>query len=254
MSTPVVLIHGLLGTLQDAEIMGQLEPGSALAPDLAGYGQLRGATRETITVAGQFALLNQVITERFGEQGVYLVGHSIGGAIACLFAHRYPERVLGIVSVEGNFTLKDAFWSAAVAKMSAAEAEQMLEQFRGDPAAWLARSGIPAEPHLMALAKRWLMQQPASTMQAMAQSVVETTGAPEYLLALREVFARHPVHLVAGARSRAGWDVPPWALENAASFTVLPNTGHLMMLEQPRVFGELLASLLRHQSPALSAG
>lgn len=244
-SSPIVLIHGLLGTLQQAEILDALRP--AIAPDLAGYGLRRKAPLAEINVAAQIELLNRIITDRFGQQRVHLVGHSIGGAMAYLFAHRYPERVLDIVSVEGNFTLKDAFWSASLAKMPLQEAVQMLDDFRADPAAWLARSGIPVEPQFVAAASTWLAQQPASTMQAMAQSIVETTGAPEYHEKLREVFLGHRVHLLAGERSQADWDVPAWARASAASLTVLPNTGHLLMLEQPRAFAQLVAELLGHQ-------
>jgi pimeloyl-ACP methyl ester carboxylesterase len=40
----------------------------------------------------------------------------VGGVVAYLFALRHPERVMGLVSVEGNFSLKDAFWSSSVAR------------------------------------------------------------------------------------------------------------------------------------------
>lgn len=47
------------------------------------------------------------------------------------------------------------------------------------------------------------------------------------------MFARHRVHLVAGERSAGGWDVPDWAKTAAASDTVVPGVGHMMMLEEP---------------------
>lgn len=43
------------------------------------------------------------------------VGHSVGGAIAMLCAHTYPDHVRRIVNVEGNFTLADAFWFYEIA-------------------------------------------------------------------------------------------------------------------------------------------
>jgi hypothetical protein len=53
--------------------------------------------------------------------------------------------------VEGNFSLDDAFWSATLARMPAAEACAMLDGFRADPAAWLARAerllSFRAAPH-----------------------------------------------------------------------------------------------------------
>jgi lipase len=73
---------------------------------------------------------------------------------------------------------------------------------------------------------------------------VSFTRTPAWEAMLREVFATMPVHLLAGERSRAAWDVPPWALAAARSYTELPGTGHLMMLEEPELFGSTLADLL----------
>lgn len=112
----------------------------------------------------------------------------------------------------------------------------MMAGFRADPAGWLARSGVPLAPHHLAAAQRLLGNQPASTVQATARSVLEVTGAPAYEQVIKGVFGGPvPVHLVAGERSRAGWDVPDWAAAAAASETILPG-GHLMMMESPDRF------------------
>ena len=66
-----------------------------------------------------------------------------------------------------------------------------------------------------------------------------------YETMLRDVFDRVPVQLVAGARSRAGWDVPDWALKAAASYTEIPEAGHMVMLEAPDALGTELRRLLR---------
>jgi pimeloyl-ACP methyl ester carboxylesterase len=78
----------------------------------------------------------------------------------------------------------------------------------------------------------------------MGAGVVETTSTPDYLESMRKVFATHPVHLVAGERSRDAWDTPAWALAQAESLTVMPGCGHLMMLEDAEGFGRVVAGLL----------
>jgi len=244
-STPIVFVHGLIGTLQVPDLSIHFASTPTLAPDLLGYGELKDVPAHEVNLPAQVAHLDTVIRRNFGDEPVHLVGHSVGGAIAALFAHECPERVVDLVSVEGNFTLKDAFWSASVARMSAGEAEAMLEGCRADPAAWLAGAGVPAEPSFVEIATRYLSQQPASTVHAMARSVVEATGSPGYLPNLRDVFSRHRVHLLAGERSRPGWDVQDWALRQASSIGVISGTGHMMMLEQPHAFASMVNRALQ---------
>ena len=241
---PIVLVHGLIGTLQVPDLVPHLGTGKVLAPDMLGYGALRDVPPSEIHLPAQVAHLRATLTTYFGDEAVDLVGHSTGGAVAALFAHAHPDRVRSLVSVEGNFTLNDAFWSASVARMSDDEAARMLDGFRQDPTAWLGLSGISGEPRHLAVATHWLQHQPASAIRAMAQSIVAVTGAPAYPQTLHAVFARHPVHLVAGSRSRNGWDVPSWALHQAASLAVIPDAGHLMMIEQFAAFAATLKTAL----------
>lgn len=245
MSSPIVFVHGLIGTLQVPELIRCFAPGPLLAPDLLGYGTLREVPPAEVSIPAQVEHLRATLTRHFGAEPVHLLGHSVGGVVAVLFAHRYAERVRSLVSVEGNFTLRDAFWSASLARMTPAQVEAILDGFRNDPAAWLAGAGVPAEPARLRIAERWLAQQPASTLRAMAQSVVGQTGPTQYLEKLREVFAQRPVHLIAGERSRAAWDVPDWAGRAAASQTLIPNSGHLLMLENPGAFAAAVQRALR---------
>ncbi|KVQ65849.1 alpha/beta fold hydrolase [Burkholderia territorii] len=236
---PVVFVHGFIGTFDVPEW-----PGPHLAPDLLGYGMHRDTPSDTITLAAQVEHVRQAIDTHFGVQPVDIVGHSVGGAIAMLFAHAHPARVRRIVNVEGNFTLDDAFWSASVGRMSAAQADAMLDGLRRDPSDWLRRSIDDPSPRQLDDARRWLAHQPASTLRATGRSVVATTGKPDYLQALAEVFEHHSVWLVAGERSRAGWHVPDWALVRCAGFETIVGCGHLMPAERPDVFRQTLARCL----------
>lgn len=238
MTLPIVLIHGLFGHLKDERLTAVFSDYSVLAPDLLGY----GAAPEP--VAG-WRLADQAdhvaaAMQAAGIARAHLVGHSVGGAVAALLTARFPERVATLTSVEGNFTLKDAFWSGKIAKMPLAEVEQIIDGYRADPAAWIAGAGVPVTEVTQALAESWLAHQSARTVQRQAQAVVAATGQADYLDLWRGILAEKPVHLVAGSTSRAGWDVPDWAEAAAQSVTLIPDTGHLMMAEQPEAFGEAL--------------
>lgn len=228
---PVIFVHGFIGTL---DVAGYDHPHAA--PDLLGYGRHQAVPFEAVSLPGQVEHLRSFVDTHFEGGPVDVVGHSVGGAIAMLFAHTYPGHVRRVVNIEGNFTLADAFWSASVGRMSQDEADAMLAGFRVDPLAWISGSVTEPGPHLNEIAARWLAHQPASTLRAMGQSVVTTTGDDAYLTALAQVFDRHPVYLLAGDRSREGWNVPDWALEKCAGQHTLANSGHLMMLDDPAAF------------------
>lgn len=239
----IVLIHGLIGTLRDLVPVFADHGVRSYAPDLLGYGALSQVNPEKINLDQQVIHLADWM-DKIGLEHAHLVGHSVGGAVAMLFAEAYPSRVASIVSVEGNFSLSDAFWSAGVAGMSATDAEAMMTGFQDDLAAWLARSGIQADPCHLATAKTLLWNQPASTVQATARSVVEITGKPDYLRTVQAVFAgKIPVHLLAGERSVAGWNVPEWAREQAETKIIIPG-GHLMMFEAQERF---VIAVLKHR-------
>lgn len=237
--TPIIFIHGFIGTF---DVRGIVAPHAA--PDLLGYGEYRDVSPDDISLPAQVEHLMKFIDARYSDAVVDLVGHSVGGAIAMLFAHAYPDRVRRIVNVEGNFTLADAFWSASVGRMSADAADAMLAGFVAAPLRWI-RGAIPdAAPEMQPVATRWLAHQPSSSLRAMGRSVVEITGSENYSTLLRGVFERHPVFLLAGERTRGGWHLPGWAAARCADMKVLAGCGHLMMVERPEQFAETIAAFL----------
>jgi lipase len=238
---PVIFIHGFIGTFDVSGLASD-----SAAPHLLGYGEHRMVPTEQISLPAQVEHLRAFIGNRFGRTPVDLVGHSVGGAIAMLFAHAYPEQVRRVVNVEGNFTLDDAFWSASVGRMTPHEAETMLEGFKADTLQWL-RGAVPdATAEMTHTVTRWLDHQPASTLRAMGQSVVTVTGDAAYLATVREVFERRPVYLLSGERSRDGWNAPDWAFELCAGYETLDRCGHLMMIEEPDAFSATLRQFLGH--------
>jgi len=235
-TSPFVLIHGLIGSLREL-IPGFTSSGqTALSPDLLGYGEFIDTPTETITLPEQVEHLLRWLDSRKIDT-IHMIGHSVGGAIGFLFAAQHPNRMSSFVCVEGNFTLADAFWTRTVSSMSLERVEGMMNEFLADPAAWLARSGIGGSAANIAMAERLLRNQPGNTVLQMAKSVVSITGQPRYLEIVRAVLdAGVPLHLLAGERSRGEWNVPGWVEARAASQTIIPETGHMMMVEKPREF------------------
>jgi pimeloyl-ACP methyl ester carboxylesterase len=241
---PIIFIHGLFQGPFRPGVSQFLAPNLVSIPDLPGYGTNRPASPDGISVSAAADFIYAHIHE-LGYEQAHLVGHSVGGAVAVVVASRYPEAVASIVSVEGNFTLKDAFWSQQLARMDRNQTEAVLESYRADPRAWLAGSGIDATEEQIELAVHSLAAQPSSTLQAMASSVVQTTSDASYLQGIATILDQSiPFHLVAGSRSRDGWDVPAWVLQRATSVTIQPDAGHMMMLEDQQNFLSIIRQLI----------
>ncbi|MCB8877856.1 alpha/beta fold hydrolase [Acidisoma silvae] len=236
----ILLIHGLFGSLSAPGILSAFRDVRVLAPDLIGYGSCREGAPDGWTLHEQADHVAAWLRERKAGP-VHVVGHSVGGAIAVLFAGRHPELTRSLTSVEGNFTLTDAFWSQKISTQPVSEIEEEVDRFRADAAAWIGRSGVAPTPFAVATAALWLDNQPASTLRSQARAVVAATAEDAYLNGVRDlVESGLPIHLVAGARSRSSWDVPDWLSFRAATDTNIPNTGHLMMLEKPELFAQVL--------------
>lgn len=245
---PVVFVHGLFHTF--AHLRDQHFPASnrVLIPDLLGYGVYAGAP----TAIDLHAQVEHVIAEmdRGGVAQAHLVGHSMGGVIAVLLARRYGERVASIINVEGNFTLSDAFWASKIAELLPAEVSALLDGYRCDVAGWLQAAGIEPTPPRVASARLMFESQPAATVQAMTKSIIRETAGPEYLRAVQRVFdAGVEMHLLAGERSRGDWNVPDFVLRQAASLTLQPCTGHMMPLEDPEDFLNIVRHIVECQRP-----
>ena len=241
---PVVFIHGIFQMLGDLPAAAFFAPRRALIPDMLGYGVWSEVAPETISLQAQADDIAAQIRAS-GHSRAHIVGHSVGGAVAMLLARRHPDITASVINVEGNFTLEDAFWTGKLAAMTLAEVETLLESYQDDVNGWLTRAGIEPTPERIATAARGLRAQPAATVKATAQSVIATTSEPSFLDDVRAVLdSGIPVHFFAGEHSRAGWHVPEWVVARAASMTVQPRAGHMMMLEEPAEFLRLVAVLV----------
>lgn len=245
MTIPILMLHGLFGDLSAPGIVRHFGDAPVYAPALLGYGEFRDRPTDNLTLEDQVEHVVSWLRARY-DGPVHVVGHSVGGAVAMLFARRYEYLTYTLTSVEGNCTLKDAFWTRKLSEMPLAQVEALLASYQADPAGWLVQSGVPVTPWTLELAKSWLDNQPASTLLAQARAVIKATADEKYLETIRMVTCSVPIHLVSGARSHAGWDVPDWLRTRAHRETIIPETGHMMMLEAPQEFA---AAILEGTAP-----
>jgi pimeloyl-ACP methyl ester carboxylesterase len=251
--TALVMVHGLLGSSGYYGPQQYLPGLDVHTPDLLGYGAKRSID-EGIALHRQAGEIVRVLREEVREPA-WLLGHSVGGAVMMLAAEQAPDMVRGLISVEGNFTLKDAFWCSRIAAMPEPAWAAEYGAMEDDPAAWLERTGIEASDQRIAWAREILANQPTTTIQAMARSVVDVTGQASYLEGVRRVLGSGvPLYLLGGELSAAGWDIPEWVLALACKSLVQPKAGHMMMLEDPAAFCGMVDAIVRGQGDLHPAG
>ena len=244
MRAPVVLVHGLIGSLGYFHPESRLSDHSVHAIDLLGYGAFRGEDSLLLGLTRQVDHVASRI-ESLAAGRAWLVGHSLGGAIVMLLADKRPDLVRGLINVEGNFTRKDAFWSSRIMKLTPAQWRMEYRAMRADIPTWLTKCAIDPTPQRIEWAAAMLDHQRPETIHAVSEALVSATAAPEFLDTVRRIVDRElPLHLIAGRRSLAQWDVPDFVRRAAISLDVIEDAGHLMMLERPDAFCDAIAHVL----------
>ena len=95
----ILLLHGLFASKEQWHtIMCRLSEAGyqAIAPDLPGYGNSKSFTLNDYALPNQATLLHELM-EKLGIKSFELGGSSMGGAIAWLYAQRYPNQVRSLV-------------------------------------------------------------------------------------------------------------------------------------------------------------
>lgn len=116
---PLVLLHGMSNNSQSwrRQLEGLKENFTVIAWDAPGYGQ-SSDPKEEFQSFSQFADVLKEFIEALPYESVYLLGHSMGAAIAIDFSSRFPSMVRSLI-------LADATRGSAA--LSAEENEKRLQ-------------------------------------------------------------------------------------------------------------------------------
>jgi pimeloyl-ACP methyl ester carboxylesterase len=232
---PIVLIHGLTFDRRSWRPVIELLGGGvrAIAVDMPGHGDSRGLPRSLEDVA---ARVHDVVVDCSADRPV-VVGHSIGGRIALVYASRYPVR--GVVIVDSSTDLASL----------ALEMRELEPALRGDSfseafAALEATMDIDLIPEPL----RSEIQQRRSVRKDVVLSYWNELFRTEPVR-LQAQFARTvadipaPCLAVFGRRLSAGERTQVQALLPSAEIDEWPGRGHCLHLVEPARFTPLVAVL-----------
>ncbi|MBW9213265.1 alpha/beta fold hydrolase [Mumia sp. zg.B53] len=100
----LLLVHGVTASHRSWDLLAARLPGVRLvAPDLRGRGRSNAVTGP----AGMTAHADDLacVLDAVGAQAVTVVGHSMGGFVACVLADQHAERVRSLVLLDGGLPL-----------------------------------------------------------------------------------------------------------------------------------------------------
>jgi pimeloyl-ACP methyl ester carboxylesterase len=136
------MLHGWMDVSASFQFVVEKLQGNwhVIAPDLRGFGLTARPQADTYWFADYLADLDAILARCAGDEAVNLLGHSMGGNIACLYAGVRPQRVRKLINLEG-FGLP-----ASSPEQAPKRYAQWLDQLRAPPAirAYPSRAAVAA--------------------------------------------------------------------------------------------------------------
>jgi pimeloyl-ACP methyl ester carboxylesterase len=258
---PVVLLHGWADAAATFQfLVDAFERDWPLAAfDWRGFGS-SGWQQDGYWFPDYFADLDQLLDVFCPAGPVRLVGHSMGGNIAMLYAGINPDRVRRVVSLEG-FGLPRTQVEDAPGRFRAwlrqLREPQAFGEFPGfdELARYIQRKnpGLTAERAAF-VARSWARETDAGSVRVTADPAHKRTNPYRYLRDDAEACWRQiaaPALLVLAAdseyRQRIGEKGDPAHLQAAfphIRVEMLAATGHMMHYERPEVVADLVEPFL----------
>jgi pimeloyl-ACP methyl ester carboxylesterase len=270
---PLVLVHGWMDVAASYQFMVDALPEAftqgrtIIAPDWRGFGLTCTADADHYWFADYLADLDFLLDHYAPGQAVDLVGHSMGGNVAMLYAGVRPERIRKLVNLEG-FGMPASQPSQAPARYA-----QWMDELKGlqrgdldlkayDDVGGVARRLMKTNPRLPAekaqwLANHWARPNASGQWEILGAPAHKITSAQLYRLdEVLEIYQRisAPVLAIEASddsmglwwKGRYGLDEYHERLKKVpdARVAVVQDAGHMLHHDQPAQLAALIASFL----------
>jgi len=238
----LIYLHGLgasKGDFLEAARHQGLRDYTLLAFDFPGFGETPYPA-ECHWSMGDLVQVTDLLTVALNLTDPVIVGHSLGGLVGLMYALRYPGKVKGLVSIEGNLAPEDCFLTRAAARQSFPEfaGSRHLENLK------LKFATAPDKG-----TSRWAAGLERGSLQAFYNysiSAVDLSDNGELLgifcdLPIPKMFVYGSAnnHLSSLTRLR----------QSDASVVEVPGSGHWPQVENPGYFYRALGGFLSERDP-----
>jgi pimeloyl-ACP methyl ester carboxylesterase len=247
----IVLIHGFGGSTfswrHNAPFFAS-QGYRVVSLDMKGFGLSHKDFASDYSHPAQARLLAQVLA-RIDVEQAYFVGHSMGTSIMLHFAHLYPEKVLGLISVDGAVKVdKGGIYPSALLKFGPFRraGEVLLTRYATkERVGQILESAYHQDTVTGEVVdgyyNRLLIGQWAQSLLAMTRDMSKNT-IPFDLDDLE-----FPTLILWGENDT--WvertDIDQWRDQiPSAEFHAVPETGHMLMEENPELFNNMVLAFL----------
>ena len=266
---PLVMVHGWMDVAASYQFMVDafVQDRHIIAPDWRGYGLSESGPADNYWFPDYLADLDFLLDHYANGQPVDLIGHSMGGNIAMLYAGVRPERIRRLVNLEGfgmpvtqpsQAPVRYAKWMDELKKLHAGEMD--LKAY--DSVQGVARRLMKTNARLDQHKAEWLAQHWARAntqgQWAILGSAAHKVSNP-YLYRVDEVLEVYQrisaptLAVEAGDNSLDQWFAGKFTLEQyherlkkVANVRIerIEDAGHMMHHDQPELLARLIEAFL----------
>ncbi|WP_339254841.1 2-succinyl-6-hydroxy-2,4-cyclohexadiene-1-carboxylate synthase [Sporosarcina sp. FSL W8-0480] len=248
----IIFLHGFTGsTATWREVLEQFKGSyKTIAIDLTGHGKTTiPENPERYSMEEQIEDLNELIDE-LSIQSFYLVGYSMGGRIALGYTIKYPERVRALILESASPGLKEQVEREQRRIADALLAKKIIEN--GIPSFVDKWENIPLFESQKSLPEKKREEVRTERLQQSAIGLANSllgigTGSQKsYWDSLQKL--KEPVYLITGELDSkfVGIAREMKNLVEKCRHSVVPNVGHAIHVENPRIFATMIKDYL-HQ-------
>ncbi len=263
------MVHGWMDVGASFQFMvdALVQERYVIAPDWRGYGHTTGPTTDNYWFPDYMADLDFLLDHYAPGQAVDLLGHSMGGNVAMVYAGVRPARIRRLINLEGFGmpATKPAQAPGRYAKwmdeLKSLERGEMALRAYPD-ANGVARRLMKTNPRLPQDKAQWLAEQWAAPnadgqWQILGDAAHKITNAQLYrvdeVLACYERISAPTLAIEAADDSLTGWYKGSFTLaqyherlQSVANVTIelVKDAGHMMHHDQPEVLAGLIEAFL----------